>query len=139
MNNSAIIETIPVDKEISTKTLFNAAIDIGNNNNFIYVCSPLKPYGKYTLEDNIKQAQFYCRELALKGEHPLSPSVYFTSFLDDCNQYERELGFTLGLKWLFLCNRMNCYIRNGYISDGMKKEIDLAEKMEIIINYAYET
>ena len=103
----------------------------------IFVCSPLKAYGKYSFEYNIHLAQEYCREVAIEGNLPLAPHVYFTNFLEDNIPYERELGFQLGLKLLKLCKIMNVYIRNGFKSEGMKNEIELAGILGIKINEIY--
>lgn len=103
----------------------------------IFVCSPLKAYGKYSFEYNIHLAQKYCREVAMQGDLPLAPHVYFTNFLEDDIPSERELGFELGLKLLKLCKTMNVYIRNGFKSNGMKNEIELAMILGIKINEIY--
>lgn len=101
------------------------------NSNFkskIFVCSPLKPYGKYSIDDNIKQAEYFCRSIVLEGHIPIAPHVYFTRFLGDTNFAERKIGFECGIELLTICDSMNCYIINGYVSEGMKKEIEIAKK-----------
>lgn len=51
----------------------------------IFVSSPLA--GDY--ENNIKNAQKYCREVLLQGYMPLAPHVYYTNFLKENNEVER--------------------------------------------------
>ena len=103
----------------------------------VFVSSPLKAYGLYTIEDNIMQASQFCREVVMTGNVPIAPHVYFTQFLDDSNPYERQLGFTSGIELLKMCSEMNCYILNGYVSGGMNKEIEIANELGIKINNIY--
>jgi hypothetical protein len=92
----------------------------------VYICSPLKG----DILGNIKKAQEYCREATLAGVMPLASHVYFTSFLDDTVEEERELGMRLGLQMLKLCSELWVY---GYDnpSEGMRAEIELAKKLGI--------
>lgn len=82
----------------------------------IYVCSPLKG----DIEKNIRIAKEHCRRIALNGDIPLAPHVYFTTFLDDTILEERELGMKMGMKLLEISDELWVF---GKPSEGMKQEI----------------
>lgn len=106
----------------------------------IYVCSPLRGNEK----ENIKRAEEYCRKIVLKlNAIPICPHIYFTRFLNDNSKIERELGLDLGQRLLKDCDRVFVFDDYG-ISEGMKKEIEVAESLNIPViytsggNYLYE-
>ena len=90
----------------------------------IYICSPLR--GDY--ERNIEKAKEYCKEVIREGHIPICPHIYFTQFLDDTKQAERDLGMQYGLMALQWCDKVYVY---GEPSEGMRAEIELAEQMGI--------
>lgn len=92
----------------------------------IYVCSPLRG----DIEENIKRAKQYCKEITLSGNIPICPHVYFTQFLDDNIEEERNLGMSLGIELLKICSAVYVFRENG-ISSGMKAEIDIASSLGI--------
>ena len=80
----------------------------------IYICSPLR--GDYA--KNIGMAlPKYCREVALQGDIPIAPHIYFTQFLDDAKPDERNIGLKFGLELVKLCDKVCVY---GEPSEGMK-------------------
>lgn len=99
----------------------------------VFVSSPLA--GDYN--ENIKRAQQYCRTVLLQGYMPLAPHVYYTNFLEENNEVERQLGMDMGLRWLAECDEMWVFDKNG-ISKGMKVEIEMATKLNIPIKYMGE-
>lgn len=93
----------------------------------IYICSPLRG----NIEDNINKAKEYCKFVVAKMKAmPVCPHIYFTQFLDDNNELEREMGMDFGLRLLSECDRVIVFDNNG-ISKGMKKEIELANRLNI--------
>ena len=88
----------------------------------IYICSPLR--GDYS--KNIGRALKYCREVALQGDIPIAPHIYFTQFLDDA------IPLKYGLELVKLCDMVYVY---GKPSEGMKAEIKLAEQLGIEVVY----
>ena len=84
---------------------------------------------------DIEKAKEYCRFIALKLDAiPVCPHIYFTRFLDDNNEIEREVGMSFGLRLLSECDNVYVFDSNG-ISEGMKKEIELASKLNIPVAY----
>lgn len=108
----------------------------------VFICSPFSPRGETRdeiLDDmsrNIKRAQKACRYATLKGMIPLAPHLYFTQFLHDTDEVEREYGQTVGLTWLAQCNEL--WIIGQRISSGMKKEIEKATDWNIPIRHFVE-
>ena len=82
----------------------------------IFVCSPLRG----DIKRNQLRACGYAREIALNGDIPIVPHIYFTQFLDELNDSERELGIKSGIELLKLCDKMYVY---GDPTEGMKQEI----------------
>lgn len=106
----------------------------------VYICSPLSPEGsteteiRLSLEKNINRAEKACRFAIEKGYVPYAPHLYFTQFLSEAK--ERELGLSLGLKWLVQCNEV--WIIGNRITTGMQAEIREARKLGIPIKQIRE-
>ena len=90
----------------------------------IFICSPYRG----NVEENIRKAKEYSRSCCKQGMIPLTPHLYFTQFLDDENEEERELGIQMGLELLAECSEVWVF---GNPSSGMKKEISFAKKLGI--------
>lgn len=95
-------------------------------NKKIYVCSPLRG----DMENNIEMAKLYCTYIAREfGYIPIAPHIYFTQFMDDNIDSEREFGIRAGLSLLPMCDELWYFGKD--ITNGMKKEINLAIKLGI--------
>ena len=106
---------------------------------FIYICSPYKgnpPYTKDKRAANLKTTAEYCAVVTRNGDVPIAPHLYFSSFLDDENQEDREIGMTMGMAIMTTCREM--WVFGNEISEGMKKEISLAHKIGVPIKYFSE-
>lgn len=99
----------------------------------VYICSPCR--GDY--EKNIQKAQGYCREIMERWPNvlPIAPHVYFTQFLDDTNEAERELGMAAGIALLSMCDEIWVYGMENP-SRGMASEIVYATEHAIPIRDA---
>ena len=94
-----------------------------NYNKKIFVCSPYRG----DIENNIKNAIKACKFVLGAGNYPYCPHLYFTRFLDDDNELERNRGIECGLKWLELCDEV--WVFGDTITEGMTKEIKYAESI----------
>jgi len=63
---------------------------------------------------------------------PVSTALLFNGFLDDDVGYERDLGIDFGLQILAKCDVLYLYGNHG-ISEGMKREIEMANHLKIPI------
>ena len=81
----------------------------------------------------IRTAQAASLYAVMEGAIPYTPHLYFPQFLDDDDQDRRELGQLLGLVWLKECDEL--WVIGRRISEGMKKEIEMAKKLDIPVRY----
>jgi len=88
----------------------------------IFICSRLRG----DIEKNMERARKFSRQVILEGHFPLTPHIYFTQFLDELNEKERNIGINAGLEWIKECDEI--WIFDKEISEGMKKEIKSAKK-----------
>lgn len=96
----------------------------------VFICSALRG----DIQKNIAKANEYCRWAMLThGVLPIAPHVYFTQFLDDSSQAERELGITAGLELLRDCEELWCF--GDRITEGMTREISMAKSLGIAVRY----
>ena len=98
----------------------------------VYICSPLGAPTQEKVHRNMLKAREYmkivseklnCRAIAL---HAILPE-----YLDESNPEERQLGLKFGLDLLRICKKI--VVCGEVISDGMREEIKLAEKLGIEI------
>jgi len=102
-----------------------------------FICSPFratceKPEDcEREISANIRKAINACRYAIREGCIPYAPHLYFTLFMEDSDDVEREMGMLLGLSWLAQCDEL--WVIGRTVSDGMMKEIEQAEKWGIKI------
>ena len=82
---------------------------------------------------NIQMARAASLYAVTEGVIPYTPHLYFPQFLDDDDQDCRELGRLLGLMWLQECDEL--WVIGKRISEGMKKEIEMAKKLDIPVRH----
>ena len=96
----------------------------------VYVCSPLKG----DIEKNIKNAKSYCRFVYEKGFIPYAPHLFFTQFMNDDNENERNDAITMGLQMLKCATELWVFTDSG-ISMGMAQEIEQAGREDMPVRY----
>ena len=105
----------------------------------VFICSPFAATAKDKEEKrketirNIQTARAASLYAVTEGVIPYTPHLYFPQFLCDDDQDCRELGQMLGLMWLQECDEL--WVIGRRISDGMKKEIEMAKKLDIPVRY----
>ena len=100
----------------------------------IFICSAYRGY----IKGNTKKAKEYCRWAATEcGVIPIAPHLLFPQFLDDEVKTERNLGINMGLDLLKDCSELWGF--GGMVTEGMKKEIDMATQLGIPVCYVSET
>ena len=95
----------------------------------VYICSP---YAGDT-NQNIENARKYSRYAVDSGYLPITPHIYFTQFMDDCDPKERKTALFMNNVLLSRCKEL--WVFGSVISKGMKAEIKLAKKKRIKIRY----
>ena len=96
-----------------------------------YICSPLSG----NISGNIENAQRYARYALECGMAPVVPHFY-ALILDDSKKEERSLGMQAGISLLWVCDEV--WVFGDEITEGMKKEIIFAEKLNIKVKYISE-
>ncbi len=89
----------------------------------IFVCSRLRG----DIKRNTQRAKNFCRKIIMEGNIPLAPHVYFTQFLDELKEEERNMGINAGLEWIKECDEV--WVFDKEISAGMQKEIEFAKEL----------
>lgn len=94
----------------------------------IYVCSRYQAESKEELAKNVMDAVSVCQVIHDKGDIPIAPHLYWTRFLSDSTEEDREYGLKMGLEALQECDGMIVVLREDYpeekqISKGMGIEI----------------
>lgn len=91
-----------------------------------FICSPYRSDYPDDRELYRKLAAAACKMAFINGHVPVAPHMYFTNFLDDANYKHRQWGLAASQSLLARCNMMTVYVIDGYISAGMKAEIERA-------------
>lgn len=80
------------------------------------------------IEHNIEVALALCRMAVKAGHAPFAPHLLYTRFLNEDDPSQREVGISLGLRFVEVCDEIWVYIAEG-VSDGMRREIELARRL----------
>lgn len=96
---------------------------------FIYVCSPLRG----DIERNTNRAIRYSRFVFSSGGIPMTPHVYFTTFLDDTIPEERAAGIEMGNQMLQICEELWAF--GEKVSEGMATEITAAKELGLKVRW----
>jgi hypothetical protein len=95
----------------------------------VYICSPYSG----DVEGNTKSARRYSRFAVEMGYIPFTPHLLYPQFLDDSKPKERDLGLFFGSVLMSKCSEV--WVFGGYISSGMKAEIERARHKKYTIRY----
>lgn len=92
----------------------------------IYVCSRYRDKDPQQVQRNVERAKWLCGKIILRGDIPICPHIYFTNFLNEQVEWEREFGLRAGVMALEECDGMVALIMDGIISEGMGHEMAYA-------------
>ena len=95
----------------------------------VYVASPYAGDVEY----NTEYAKQACRAVMESGHAFFAPHLLYPSILDDAQPEQRQLGMEMGLSVLSRCDELWAF--GDTISEGMRSEIDAAERMGIPVRY----
>lgn len=96
-----------------------------------YICSPLRG----DIEGNLRRAAAYSRAAVESHAIPITPHLFFASFLDDTKRADRAVGMAMGIELLKKCDELWVF---GKPSEGMAAEIAEAERLQKPIIYVPE-
>lgn len=100
----------------------------------VYVCSPLGADTAEKVRLNMIKAGEQMKVVSeIYNCRAIAPHAILPEYLDDQNPEERALGLKFGLDLLKLCKFM--VVCGDVISDGMRREIEVAKELGIDIIY----
>ena len=100
----------------------------------VYICSPYRG----DTEKNTEKARKYSRFAVESKAIPMTPHLLYPQFMDDSNPEERYLA-THVIKYVLIGKCQEVWVLGEDISEGMGREIALAEKRRMKIRYFTET
>ena len=98
----------------------------------VYICSPLSG----DVAGNQEKARLYCRYAVDKGYVPISPHIYFTQFMSDDTEKERNLAMFMDIVLLSKCAEL--WVFGEAVSRGMAMKIEKAKRKGQPIRYFTE-
>ena len=100
----------------------------------VYICSPYRG----DTEKNTEKARKYSRFAVESKAIPMTPHLLYPQFMDDSNPEERYLA-THVIYYVLIGKCQVVWVFGEDISEGMGREIALAEKRRMKIRYFTET
>ena len=100
----------------------------------VYICSPYRG----DTEKNTENARKYSRFAVESKAIPMTPHLLYPQFMDDSNPEERYLA-THVINYVLIGKCQEVWVFGEDISEGMGREIALAEKRRMKIRYFTET
>lgn len=100
----------------------------------VYICSPYRG----DTEKNTEKARKYSRFAVESKAIPMTPHLLYPQFMDDSNPEERYLA-THVINYVLIGKCQEVWVFGEDISEGMGREIALAEKRRMKIRYFTET
>ena len=100
----------------------------------VYICSPYRG----DTEKNTEKARKYSRFAVESKAIPMTPHLLYPQFMDDSNPEERYLA-THVINYVVIGKCQEVWVFGEDISEGMGREIALAEKRRMKIRYFTET
>ena len=79
----------------------------------VYICSPLSG----DVAGNQEKARLYCRYAVDKGYVPIAPHIYFTQFMSDNTEKERNLAVFMDIVLLSKCAEL-WFFGDGQFADA---------------------
>ena len=114
---------------------------------FVFVASPFKNPNPELKFRNLHYIKDFCHKISCENPIfvdknisikliPLAPHLYFTDFLNDDNDTEREMGIVAGLAWMEISECV--FMLSDYDrSVGMAFESEAADKMNREVHNLY--
>ena len=102
-----------------------------------YICSPFRAETEEQKQKHVDYARKLLKDMLLFNNITIAPHLLYTQILDDSNKKDRDFAMRLCRGWVSRANTIVVGCRYG-ISEGMKQEIALAEKLGKKIIYLEE-
>lgn len=89
----------------------------------VYIISRYRASSPREVDFNKRVARHAARCLIREGKQPVAPHLFYTQFLDDDFELEREAGLKMGIADLRGCDEFLLVVIDGVVSEGMRQEI----------------
>ena len=107
---------------------------ISKKKDLVYICSPLSADTAEGVRLNMLKTREQMEVVSeIYNCRAIAPHAILPEYLDDHNPEERALGLKFGLDLLKLCKLM--VVCGDVISDGMRRELEVAKELGIDIIY----
>lgn len=90
----------------------------------VYIISRYSAKTWHERRFNKEVTKYYCRRIAEAGKRSVAPHLFYTQFMDDDDPEARRLGLDFSIKDLDECDSFLLVIVDGFISSGMRGEIE---------------
>lgn len=97
----------------------------------VYIISRYRSESTKQQEFNKKVARYFCRKVLEEGKVPVAPHLFYTQFLDDDFEEDRECGLVLGLWELRHAKEFLLVVIDGVLSEGMRNEVAEVSRLGI--------
>ena len=101
----------------------------GVNMNKVYIISRYRASTEREQELNRNIARYFAKQIIYEDKIPVAPHLFYTQFLDDSIESERECGLGLGIHDLKHSDEFLLVIIDGVISSGMSEEIKVVSRL----------
>ena len=118
---------------VRTTTIVDPGGNYNQKKQLVFICSPYRGETPDEVQQNTRNAEWYCRLAYTLGYIPFAPHLYFTRFLADNCETERKDGMAMGKVIMLQCAEL--WVFGDKISDGMRSEIAYAEAHSIPVKY----
>lgn len=96
----------------------------------VYIATPYRADTKEQFEKQLAYTKSIAKSEVLKGNDVIVPHLYYPSFLDDNDEFERTLGMKSAVDLMLRCDEILVGIKYGK-SSGVLNEIKHAEEHNI--------
>lgn len=91
----------------------------------MFIALSYKHYRRELVASNVALCKKLCMDLSLLGHAPWAPHLFYPLFLDDADEFQRNLGIEMGAAWMSKSDEVWAYRHLG-VSSGMRYEIEAA-------------
>ena len=96
----------------------------------VFICSPFRD----DPEGNTRLVRELCLRALEAGVAPFAPHAFYTTVLDDADDFERALGMAAGQAFVSACDELWVWSKKG-ITPGMAEELTRAHHSMVPIVY----
>lgn len=107
----------------------------------VYVSAPFSSYPGHSKEDNMARVREFCKSLRETDHNiiPIAPQIYLGQFMPDENEEDYDEALKVCVKIIEMCSKVLVFDDDGYISKGMKFELEYAASLGMTVIFMNPT